>query len=572
MHIPYKVMTAEDAEASLQPGLLYADTETKGLYGRIRLLQLFQPHLDHVIILVNPPAADVMNLIMKYHTVWHNAHYDISTVQDQLGGLAFVPEELTDTLLLARLALPRLESHSLDSVMTKVLGFNPYAAFNKLVMQKSFNNDKPITEQQFQYAATDVWYLPQVYEACKKQEDSGSYQLDILNLKYSFDFQWNGMPVDLERLEDLSVRTQRIVDDIALPINCNSWQQVRPYIGSEGSDDITLATLALGGNLKADAVRKSRKAKKLLSFLAKFDTDVIFGKFAPVAKSGRYTCKDQNLQQLPRKSKGVFGVGVDEVMIFADYAQLELRTICAMVNCLKMTELFREGVDLHTFTAKAIFGDISANPKMYRTVAKTANFNLLYYGGVGMFITILIKSADILLSYYEAAMIKRKWLNMWFEINQWQQIRLAAFNRGDLGSTPYGRVYKADRMTDYMNIENQGAGADVAKLAIHYLHKYGFKTRFPGFKIRNFVHDSFIITGPSDNEQMYKDCAEFLAKCMQRAWFEMSKLFKVTDLPMPVEVAVGRNWGDIENSDVPNLYDFNLEPYDQLGVDPDAPI
>jgi hypothetical protein len=33
---------------------------------------------------------------------------------------------------------------------------------------------------------------------------------------------------------------------------------------------------------------------------------------------------------------------------------------------------------------------------------------------------------------------------------------------------------------------------------------------------------------------------------------------------MPVSVSVGWNWGDIENDDVPNLYDFNLEPYAML--------
>ena len=47
---------------------------------------------------------------------------------------------------------------------------------------------------------------------------------------------------------------------------------------------------------------------------------------------------------------------------------------------------------------------------------------------------------------------------------------------------------------------------------------------------------------------------------MQLAWFEMSKLFKIKDLPMPVDVSVGFNWGDIEDDDCTNVWDFTLEP------------
>jgi len=583
MRIPYKFVTfAELMAATSNAAKAFADTETIGLYGKFRLLQVMQEGWTEVLVVDRPEAHEIMTFVNNNDVVWQNAHYDLTTVQEQLGGFAWVPERITDTLLLGRLALPRLLSHSLDDLLFAVLKRDPYKGFNKKAMQKS-DWSGPLTEDQVQYAVTDVFYMPDLYNVVKVAEDSPNYQLDIFTLKYCLDFQWNGMPVDPERLETLAKKQHDIIRDVALPINCNSWQQVRPYIGSEESDDLALSKLELAGNEKAGAVRKTRKAKKLLSFLAKFDTDVILGKFKPAAKSGRLTSSDQNLQQLPRKSKGVFGVGEDEVMIFADYAQLELRTACSITNCVAMARLFRDGVDLHAATRDMIFGDAEAlalrNPgkdikvlqKLYRQVTKTANFNLLYGGGVGMFIDILIKSAEILLSVEEASMVKRKWLNLWTEINRWQQKRIAEFNSGKLGCTPLGRQYMAERMTDFMNIENQGAGAEVAKLALHYLHKLGFKQLFPEFKIRNFIHDSFIITGPADPAK-YEACAEFLAKCMQRAWFEMSKCFTIRDSPMPVEVAVGRNWGDIESDDVPNLFDYVLEPYNQLGVNPDAPI
>jgi DNA polymerase I-like protein with 3'-5' exonuclease and polymerase domains len=116
-------------------------------------------------------------------------------------------------------------------------------------------------------------------------------------------------------------------------------------------------------------------------------------------------------------------------------------------------------------------------------------------------------------------------------------------------------------MTDQLNIENQGAGAEVAKLALHYLGPMLDAT--PDVMLVNFVHDSFFLDAPDDPE-VYKPAAIKLAEAMQEAWFEMSKLFAIKDLPMPVQVKVGYNWGDIESDDVEDLWTFNLDPYAML--------
>ena len=120
-----------------------------------------------------------------------------------------------------------------------------------------------------------------------------------------------------------------------------------------------------------------------------------------------------------------------------------------------------------------------------------------------------------------------------------------------------GRKYAAKMMTDQLNIENQGAGAEVAKLALHYLD-------LPKeAKLCNFIHDSFIIDAP-DDPAIYEPVAIQLAEVMQEAWFEMSKLFHIKDLPMPVDVKVGYNWGDIEDDDVPNKWEYSLDSYKML--------
>jgi DNA polymerase-1 len=89
------------------------------------------------------------------------------------------------------------------------------------------------------------------------------------------------------------------------------------------------------------------------------------------------TSNDENLQQIPRALKDIFGYPKDagRVLIYSDYAQVELRTICAILQVKLMEQMFREGVDLHGYVASILFGEDWT--KDDRQVTKTYNFNLL---------------------------------------------------------------------------------------------------------------------------------------------------------------------------------------------------
>lgn len=600
---------------------LFVDTETIGLYGKIRLAQFYQRGMDEVLIVEWPDPYQLAATMDQFNNVAHNIHYEITVIQ-QNSVTRWCPKRMEDTFLLARLAMPHRESFSLDDVMDYCLGFDPYAKqkLKKAELQKSNWGAPKLSEDQYAYAATDVYYLPLVLDKVIKAKDMFSYRLDMLTLRYCVDFQWNGMPIDKERLFLEWETIEAFLAKTKCPVNVNSPKQVKEWLGVDSSADLELAYIELDPtktklcywgnsdpvpqNEAAGIVRKLRKARKKLSFLAKYEETEsdgnIYGKFKPSARSGRLTSDDQNQQQHPRTLKHIFGFekGSDEVLVYADYAQIELRHICAIVECKLMEQLFREGKDLHTFTADMIFGsfdslfeaavkthcerdelslitdedyarveqEIKAIYKRNRQISKTCNFSLLYGGGITMFISILVTTTNIWLSEPDANKVRAKWRNLWKEIYAWQERGIAAWRKGRLGSTPLGRQYSAKMMTDQLNIENQGGAADVNKLAIHYLtpklQAYNAE-HGTWYRIANNIHDSFILRGSSDPVH-YKAIAKILAEEMQRAWFEYSKNLKISDLPMPVSVGVGWNWGDIENDEVPNLYDFNLEPYAML--------
>lgn len=567
MEVPYKYCSLEELSIVLDKDRpVFMDTETEGFYCSIRLLQVFQEGLEEVHIVDRPDPLALCTTVAKFNTVWHNAHYDLTTLQAQ-AGVKWQPELFEDTFLLSRLAFPHEERFALDEVFKYVLGYDPYERqnLNKKVLQKSDWSKHILTSQQLTYAATDVYFMPDVWEAVSPMLGNINYELDKHTLKHCLDFQANGMPVNADRLLNRYTANQKRIAELAVPINVNSWQQVRPYIGENESDDIALARFSFEGNDRATAVRETRKLRKQLSFLDKFNTDDsrIYGKFKPSARSGRLTSNDQNLQQIPRLLKEVFGYHSDDgrVLIYSDYAQLELRTICAITQCLQMEELFRDNRDLHGFTADMMFGE--GWEKWQRDIAKTYNFNLLYGGGIGMIQTILLKQVGIMQSDADTNRARKRWRNLWVEIYRWQEAGISAYQKGKLGSTPLGRQYKAKMMTDQLNIENQGAGAEVAKLALHYMYKfYMAEWEADNAFLSNFIHDSYIVDAP-DDPSIYMPIAEQMAKAMQLAWFEMSKLFRVKDIPMPVEVKVGYNWGDIEAGDN-LLYEFELEPYTYL--------
>jgi DNA polymerase I-like protein with 3'-5' exonuclease and polymerase domains len=541
----YTLGTLEDVKAKLLDKPLMFDTETDGFYGRIELAQFYQKGWDQVILVRRPDPFELAILLLPIHHVMHNASYDVSTIQAQ-SGVNFVPPKIEDTLYLSRLKYFNKHKFSLDNVMTYVLGYDPYEreGLDKTALQKSNWKAPALSEDQKLYAALDVYHLVDVWEACQEHTEDFIYKLDMLSLGYALDFQQNGFPVDDDAVSKLYTENLKRIEELAIPINVNSYQQVRPYIGSNESDALGLAKLTIQGNERAKNVNEARKLLKTNSFLTKFDSpdSRIYGKFAPSARSGRFTCKDQNLQQLPRVTKGCFATATDSgrCLVYSDYPGLELRAACAVINEPAMEKLLREKADIHNYVASLIFG-ANFTPTQ-RQIAKTCNFNLLYGGGWKMLQAILIKDAGILIPDNEIQSVVRKWKNLWKAIKKWQERGASDWRHGKVWSTPLGRKYVGNLMTDQLNIQISGFGAEVAKLAIHYMAPK-IKKIEDAFLV-NFQHDSYIA------ECDIKDApavAKIIGEAMQEAWFEACKAVAIKDLPMPIEVTWGYNWKGIES-------------------------
>ena len=120
-------------------------------------------------------------------------------------------------------------------------------------------------------------------------------------------------------------------------------------------------------------------------------------------RTGRISSTEPNLQNIPvrtplgREFRRFFIAKEGNVLVDADYSQIELRVLAHVANDTQMQEDFRLGRDIHTMTAARVFDmpEDLVTPQM-RSRAKAVNFGIVY--GIGAFSL----SKDIGVSRHEA--------------------------------------------------------------------------------------------------------------------------------------------------------------------------
>lgn len=530
---------------------LYLDTETIGLYGRVRLVQLYQSHWDSVMI-IDAYQTDLSlldSVLRDCHLVLHNGIYDVTCLAKE--GVTISDYE--DTFLLGRLHYINLDSFSLDSMLTAVLGSDPYAVngLAKHQLQKA-KWDGLLLDDQLLYSALDVFYLPKLFAEVYHLLESPSYTLDKQAVKAMLEFSKVGLPVDATILKAERTKTLEVIEEFKRlypNINPNSSQKMKGALNCDGTSDKELARLSAEGNELAQVVRDWRKAVKKLNFINKFNKPRVYGYFNVATKSGRSNCCNENLQQIPSSLKHLFQT--EKFFVYADFSNLELRTFCAMVGERVMERMFRDDIDLHTYSAHKLFkvpmGEVS---KTQRQIAKTFNFSSLYGAGVAKRLDILLANTGIVLELEEGQDLAREWLSAYPSVKPWQSDNYRLWSNGAVGYTALKRPYIAKLYTDFGNLQIQGSGAEVAKLALVYMLKV-----LDVKKLCAFIHDSY--TFEVDTFEEAQHYAEILAKSMQQAWFEVSRNFKIVDLPMPVLASVGKNWKSLQ-ADQDLLYTYEV--------------
>ncbi|MBY0434500.1 MAG: DNA polymerase I [Cyclobacteriaceae bacterium] len=263
-----------------------------------------------------------------------------------------------------------------------------------------------------------------------------------------------------------------------------------------------------------------------------------------VAATGRLSSNNPNLQNIPirtekgRQVRSAF-VPRDKNFKFmsADYSQIELRIAASFANDATMIEAFRNRRDIHATTAAKVFKVPldKVTPDMRRK-AKEVNFGILYGStafGLSQNLGISrTEGAEIIEAYFkEFPGIKR------YMDDSINHAREKEYVETILGRRRYLRDINSRNITtrgfaerNAINAPIQGSAADIIKIAMINIHRWLQREKLKTKMILQ-VHDELVFDLHKDEEEIIKPHI-----------IELMRTAVLLDVPMEVEVGVGKNW------------------------------
>ncbi|MBX7232505.1 MAG: DNA polymerase I [Bdellovibrionales bacterium] len=256
--------------------------------------------------------------------------------------------------------------------------------------------------------------------------------------------------------------------------------------------------------------------------------------------TGRLSSQNPNLQNIPirtergRKIRQAFVAPENEMLISADYSQIELRILAHITEDPALCKAFADDMDIHAATASEIFSiPLNQVNAEKRRIAKAVNFGIAYgQGAFGLAETLGV-------SRQESAEIIEKYFSRFVQVKQYMEDTVALAYKQGYVETLFGRRrYIEELKSKNMSVKKfgervainspiQGTASDLVKKVMLKLH---WELSIP---MLLQVHDELIFSAPiveiEEQETLIKKHMENIVQ------------FKV---PLKVNIAHGYNWED----------------------------
>jgi DNA polymerase-1 len=582
--------------------------------GGLRLIQLTAEGCPTVVIdywkLTLPEIKLLKTFFEKRERKWyaHNAVFDIGWLQEH--GI-YPAGSVFCTMLASRLlenGIPNVR-HGLAAACKRYLDVEVSKE-----EQRSDWSAPVLSEAQMTYAANDVRVLMRLVavlrERIKVARLEGAWALECKTLQSIAHMQRMGLPFNRQKLEQLRDGYERTIHDLgekfitgldaALPLkhklprdedgsfnlrakpegsirlgtkrmqgfNINSPKQLVEkfslVLGQVPVDEKTgkpSSSKDAMRNYAADheivqiylAWKKAEKRRQMVVALLEHqsaDGSVRANYMQLGADTGRMSCREPNLQQVPR-DKG-FRAAAEApdgwTFVCADFSQMELRLAAALSGDKRMIGAFQEGQDLHTITAAAIYPeptDEEAEAKARRQVAKSANFGLLYGSGAKG-LRNYAGSMGITMTIEDAEQIRETFHRTYCGIATWQRANALDADRSKGNKWAEVRIPRSElrrflpgelnRLTTRCNTPVQGAGAAILKLSLGKLWPHLRDAGEDAVRLAAVVHDEVLLLVREGTEEHW-------AKLLSRVMEEAEALW-LGDIPPLAEAAWGKTWAE----------------------------
>lgn len=269
--------------------------------------------------------------------------------------------------------------------------------------------------------------------------------------------------------------------------------------------------------------------------------------------TGRVSSSDPNLQNIPirtelgRRVRRAFIAPRGSKLISADYSQVELRILAHITHDPGLLEAFARNEDIHAATSARLFHVPldQVTPEM-RRLGKAMNFGIAYgITGYGV-------AARTDLSQTQARELIENYFTQFARVKEYiettkQEARTRGYVQTLLGRRRYfpelqnaarGNVAARNAAErEAINMPIQGSAADIIKIAMLRLHRE-FAARHLSARMTLQVHDELVFECPDDELAVV---VPLVREIMENAYTLESHL--------RVDVAVGQNWDEQQNSD-----------------------
>ncbi len=526
----------------------------------------------------------------------HNAKFDIHSLKNSgidVNGLYF------DTMLAAYIFGRFSKRLSLKSLAFEILG-EEMTEFDDLTNLESdlLKIDKEAISQ---YACADADMTFRLFEKFSSDFDRVSnkglsklfFEIEMPLIPVLVDMERNGIKLSRSKIKKLSklldekiaLLQEHIYQLAGMRFNIASSQQLAEVLfvklqltptrktgtGAFSTSEQVLLDIREQHEI-VDLILDYREAYKLRStytdgLITKIDkiTKRIHTSFhQTIAATGRLSSSNPNLQNIPIASKlgrsvrQCFVPEKGKIFMSFDYSQQELRILSALSQDKALLDGYKNDVDVHALTASKLFNkDIKNVTKSERAIGKTVNFSVIY--GISPYGL----ATRLKISQEEARFFIESYFELYPGVKAYfDSLMRQLYERGYV-ETLYGRrkvidknLLKNNRIKkrlyrEVINFPIQGGAADMIKLAMNKIY-YDLlsKSEYREYKMLLQIHDELLFEIPFKNKYSGEDIVKiskvdpaikkFIGD-VNNAMLEANQY----DVPMKVDIEVGKNWGDI---------------------------
>lgn len=393
------------------------------------------------------------------------------------------------------------------------------------------------------------------------------HQIELPLVDVLYDMECTGINIDSAVLDELRPMyadeakriEQQIYDLAGCEFNISSPKRLgeilfdelklNDYDNKKHSTAVEKLQLIVNDHPIVDLILRYRKITKIVSTYIdgmkvwiKPDNKIHTTFNQALTVTGRLSSTEPNLQNLPIRSeegkelrKMFVPSSPQNVLVSADYSQIELRLLAHYSNDPVLLDAYKTGRDIHSATASQIFGvPLEQVTPLQRRTAKAVNFGIIY--GISPFG--LARNLGI------SQKVAKEYIDKYFEtyptIKEFMNHSVEEAQQKGFVSTMFGRIRNIDLHVENkqtlafneraaMNMPLQGTASDIIKLAMinifNEIKKRNLKT-----KMLLQIHDELIFDTPKDE----------LDEVLTLVREQMENVVQL-NVPLTVSISYGKN-------------------------------